>query len=226
MIRDAACRWCFLIFVMASVGCLPSTRVIKNPGPDDSGVRFYRPKPYLFVQPMVDRTGTPVDGFVTIDTVTLPDFSEEYSIQIRSGFGTNETRVTLADGWRLEGLNVDLDSSTDENLEAVADLVGLVPTLTSGRDGEGGTPVRASNVPLGYYEAVISRGPDCQKRLYGFRYVGFMPYAACPLESAGVEPTHCFGGDVFALTFERGEMVFRPLHQIAEVPVGNDRVTE
>ena len=75
--------------------------------------------------------------------------------------------------------------------------------------------VRASNVPLGLYEAVVSTGPDCKKRLYGFRYVGFMPYAACPLESCGVEQTSCCAGDIYGLVMEAGVMVFRPL---AEVP--------
>ena len=216
MIRMTVC----LAMLGLLAGCLPSTKVYKNPGDQDHGVRFYRPKPYLLIKPMLNRAGDPVDGYVTIDTVMMPDFSEEYSIHVRSGLGTNETRITLADGWRLDGLNVDLDSSTDENLKAFADLVKLVPTLTSAGADAGSISVRASNIPLGYYESVISQGNDCKKRLYGFRYVGFMPYASCPLESCGWEQTDCYDGGVYALVFENNSMAFRPLHEIAR---GGDR---
>ncbi len=214
MIRTTQCLLRLAMLALLA-GCLPSTKVYKDPGENDRGVRFYRPKPYLLVKPMVNRAGDPVDGYVSIETVMLPDFGEEYSIHVRSGLGTNDTKITLADGWRLDGLNVDLDSSTDENLEAMADLVKLVPTLTSGADETGKMSVRATNVPLGYYESVLSRGHDCKKRLYGFRYVGFLPYASCPLESSGWEPTDCFSGDIYSLVFEDNAMVFRPLHAVA-----------
>lgn len=206
----------FMTLVASVAGCLPSTKVYKNPGDRDRGVRFYRPKPYLMVKPLVDRAGQPVEGYVSIDTVMLPDFGEEYSIHVRSGWGTNETRISLADGWRLDGLNVDLDSSTDENLRAVADLVKLIPTLTSAADDATRVTAKAANVPLGYYESVVSRDRDGRKRLYGFRYVGFLPYAACPQESCGWERTDCYSGQVFALVFERDSLTFRPLHEVSD----------
>lgn len=81
--------------MLAGLGCTPRTFVRKNPGPKDCGVRYYRPKPYLMVKPAVDRNGAPIPGFVSIETTVLPDFSEEYSIHIRSGLGNNKTSITL-----------------------------------------------------------------------------------------------------------------------------------
>jgi hypothetical protein len=205
-----------LMLLVPAGGCLPRTTVHKNPGADDCGVRYYRPKPYLMVKPMTDHGGLPVDGHVQLEQVILPDFSEEYSIHVRSGLGTNDTEISLEDGWNLTALNVDIDSQFDENLKAVADVIEAVPRATAAAIPA--TPsmvVRATNIPLGLYEAVVSTGADCKKRLYGFRYVGFMPYATCPLESCGLEQTSCCTGDIYGLAMEEGVMVFRRLDEIA-----------
>jgi len=205
-----AAMLCFL------AGCLPSTRIVKNPGPCDDGLRYYRPKPYLLVQPMLNKAGEPVEGFVHLEQVTLPDFSEEYSIHIRSGLGTNETEVELADGWRLESLNVSIDSNFDENLRAIADFAEAIPTLTAaGDDDQSRMAMPASNVPLGYYESVVSAGCDGKKRLYGFRYVGFMPFAACPVHTSGSEVRSCYDDQIYGLVFDGQQMSFAPLHEIA-----------
>jgi len=206
-----------LVLLPLVAGCLlPRTTVHKHPGPGDLGVRYYRPKPYLFLKPMTDRDGLPVDGYVSIEQVTLPDYSEEYPIHVRSGLGTNDTEIRLEDGWNLTALNVSVDSQFDENLKAVADVIEAVPRATaSGREALPAMAVRATNVPLGLYESVISTGPDCKKRLYGFRYVGFLPYAPCPVESCGVEQAACCASDLYGLVFESGTMVFRPLGQLS-----------
>jgi hypothetical protein len=199
-----------------TAGCLPSTRIVKNPGDRDRGVRYYRPKPYLMVKPLINKLGEPVAGFVSLEQVVLPDFSEEYSIHVRTGLGTNDTQIKLTDGWRLDSLNVDLDSNFDDNLSAIADIARAVPGLTAGNDDDkSNMPVPASNVPIGYYESVISKGCDGKKRLYGFRYVGFMPYSACPLESCGSERTSCYDGQVYGLVFDGKQMEFQLLHDVA-----------
>ena len=98
----------------------------------------------------------------------LPYFSEEYSINVRSGIGKADVSFKLDDGWNLTELNQNLDSQFDENLSAVADVVkavgGVIPTGGAGFAEGGYQPekitrkwvVQATNVPLGYYEAVIS----------------------------------------------------------------------
>ncbi|MCA9258593.1 MAG: hypothetical protein KDA61_05315 [Planctomycetales bacterium] len=207
------------VVAITSVGCVPRTFVRKNPDDCDRGIRYYRPKPYLALRPLVNKNGEPVAGHVQISLEYLPDFSEEYSIHIRSGLGINNTSVTLDQGWNLTALNVELDSQTDENVKAAAALLGEVGGITkTGGGAESAFAVPAENVPLGYYEAVI--GETCgKKQLYGFRYVGFMPYASCPLTACGTpQPYECQSDacQLYGLVFnEKGAMTFRPLGPLA-----------
>ncbi len=196
-------------------GCLPRTTVVSNPGPHDKGIRYYRPKPYLLVRPV---DGPVAGGQVAIELQYLPDFSEEYSIHVRSGFGINATRVTLEDGWNLVAIEQELDSRVAEQISAIGDLLdsvgNIVPTAKKGAAPEARMVVPATNVPLGFYESVIGRGPDGRKRLYGWRYVGFAPFQACPLESGGADCQPCETAFLYGLVFRNGVMTFEPLSEI------------
>lgn len=200
--------------ICINTGCTPRTIIKKNPGSKDCGVRYYRPKPYLMIKPAVDDGGKPVPGYVSIEVTTLPDYSEEYSIHIRPGMGSNNTQITLKDGWNLTNLNVDVDTQLDETLGAMADVISAVPTPTGG-GRESAVTVRGINVPLGLYEAVISRD-KCTKRLYGFRYIGFLPFSPCPLEMNGCHEYPCEAAPMYGLVFDQTEnvMVFKPLLEI------------
>lgn len=211
-----------IIMLLLGVGCTPRTIVRKNPGPEDTGVRYYRPKPYLLIQSKAVQEGPELrhDKYVQISLEYLPDFSEEYSISVRSGLGTNKTSIKLADGWNLTEINQDLDSQFDENVKAIGDLLeavapgGIVPTAQPKS-----TPTRmvvaATNVPLGYYEAVINRRPDGKKQLYGWRYVGFYPFQSCPIAVAGSECVDCQSPLIYGLVFRHGVMTFEPLQTVA-----------
>jgi hypothetical protein len=147
----------------------------------------------------------------------LPDFSEEYSIRVRAGLGSNQTNIALKDGWNLTQIDQKLDSQFDETIKAVADLVGKLPIPTAAQPRAAGVPkivVRATNVPLGFYEAVVGCGADGKKRLCGWRYVGFHPFASCPGLpcAAGL-----MAGDplpIYALVFQRGAMTFQPVDYV------------
>ncbi|MFN7733639.1 MAG: hypothetical protein ACK5OB_17210 [Pirellula sp.] len=225
----------------SAIACTPRVRVLANPTPHDKGIRYYRPKPYLLVssgvaevavsekEKTVTTKSTPDPRYVNIQLVYLPDFEEEYAIDVRSGFGTADVAIKLEDGWNLTELNQKLDSQTDENLKAISELVGAIGKLpTPTAQGESNsksltdaTPsctVRASNVPLGYYESVLGRDARGRKRLYGFRYVGFLPYANCPQSMAGFECNTCETADLYGLVFENEAMVFRRLSDIQNLP--------
>jgi len=211
---------CLLLLV---TGCMPRTVVRQNPGPHDTGIRYYRPKPYLLVQPTPVNEGAEVrhDKYVQISLEYLPDFSEEYSIDVRTGLGRNKTSIKLADGWNLTEINQELDSNFDENVKAVGDLLksvapgGIVPT--AGEHARGPSMVvSATNVPIGFYESVIGRGPDCKKRLYGWRYVGFYPYSPCPLGASGTDCVDCHMAGVYGLVFREGVMTFEIIQDIAQ----------
>lgn len=214
--------FCFVPFFLTACA---TTNVKKNPGPHDHGFRYYRPKPYLLIQPTLPGTADKFapDELVSISLAWLPDFSEEYSIRIRAGMGTNKTTFKLQDGWNLTEVNVDIDSKFAENVKAFGELIkavapkGFLPT-PSANEGQPATAekfvVRATNVPMGYYESVVGKGPDGVKRLYGWRYLGFAPYANCPLEPSGVECADCESQILYGLVFANGVMSFQPLNQI------------
>lgn len=206
-----------LLMLVSHLGCAPRTMVKKNPGPNDAGVRYYRPKPYLMVKPAVDRNGNPLPGYVSIETTMLPDYSEEYSIHIRPGLGNNNTSITLDSGWNLTKLNVEVDSQTDEKIRALAEVASGIPTggLGSGLDLR--VDVKGVNVPMGLYESVISHD-GCQKRLLGFRYVGFLPFAQGVVEGTGGGMMVYEDPLLYGLVFDKeaNVMVFKLLHEIPE----------
>ncbi|MFO0914890.1 MAG: hypothetical protein U0795_18165 [Pirellulales bacterium] len=232
MNRTVGC-WISLV-LFAVVGCTPRVMVRPNPGPETPGIRYYRPKPYLLITPLVVERSkkdsaaiTPflADEFVTIELQYLPDFAEEYAIDIRAGLGTNKTEVTLKDGWNLTGLTTDLDAQADENIEAMAGLIrsiGSLPQLSAierpaGNDDKVSAIVRATNVPLGFYEAVIGRDACGRKQLYGWRYVGFQPFNGCPTTVSGQESTQCNDFDTYGLVFDNGVMTFKQLGVIRQL---------
>lgn len=223
--------------IVMQIGCTPRVNVVSNPGPHSKGFRYYRPKPYLLITPIgatvavktaenTTTTSTQSDEYVNIELEYLPDFSEEYAIDVKTGLGTAEVSFKLEDGWKLTEMNQKLDSQFDENVSAIADLVragGEVIRPTG--EGDGGLraanetkrwAVRATNVPIGYYESVISRDPGCKKRLYGWRYVGFAPFNGCPTDVMGLDLAACDdpNGPIYGLVFENGAMTFKRLNAI------------
>lgn len=153
---------------------------------------------------------------VQIKLQYLPDFTEEYSIQVDPGLGIAEVGVTLQDGWNLVSINQKLDSNFDDNVKAIAELAKTIPALkTSAADSpveSAVATVSATNVPIGYYESVIGRDQCGRKQMYGWRYLGFMPYSTCPLDAHGMECHPC--GDpnaIYGLVFVDGRMAFRQI---------------
>lgn len=223
-----------LLAIMSLVGCNPRTVVTRNPASHVKGVRYYRPKPYLVVlplTPMAEKKGTvvtlkpPSDKFVTIELKWLPDFSEEYALDVRSGLGTAEVNFTLKDGWMLTSITQNLDSQFNENVDAVAKLLGAVaPTgIVGAPQMETMSPplrtakaqVRATNVPIGYYEAILGTDNCGRKQIYGWRYLGFAPYESCALAPTGLARTPCNQLDLYGLVFdEKGTMTFKQLRTI------------
>jgi len=167
----------------------------------------------------------PSDEFVSIQLQWLPDFAEEYAIDIRSGLGVNETELTLENGWNLTSLNTKLDSQTDENITAFANLldsVGSLPGIEraatpSEAGGAQRIVVRATNVPLGYYESVIGCDECGHKQLFGWRYVGFMPFNGCPSRATGSSHHCCHTADLYGLVFDSGIMTFKRLCEVQQI---------
>ncbi len=220
-------RICLILLSSLLVtGCTPRVIVRANPTASDRGIRYYRPKPYLKVEPAevaIEKNQTAiVPGVVRISLVYLPDFSEEYAIDIRSGLGIANVGIKLEDGWNLTEISQELDSQTDENVRAAASLLSavgdVVPTASSSQTtAEATFTVPARNVPIGFYESIIARDSRGCKRLYGFRYVGFIPFANCPMDMGGRQTACCSDPQsaLYGLSFVNGQMVFLPLDEMA-----------
>ena len=85
--------------------------------PYRSGLRFYRPWPYLLVT--ADRNDVP-----QAQVIYLPDLSEEYVIEPKVRLGSVEVKATLEDGWQLTSLGASADPQIAETIDAVSGLIG------------------------------------------------------------------------------------------------------
>lgn len=83
----------------------------------ESGLRFYRPWPYLLVR--ADRSDA-----VQAEIVYLPDLSEEYVVQPVVRLGSVDLDVKLTDGWQLASLGASADPQVAEAIDALASLLG------------------------------------------------------------------------------------------------------
>lgn len=278
-----------LVLLLLSLGLTSCTSVVvrKNPDENDRGIRYYRPKPYLFISPDNGQSGGDKPAFtinqgkelqvqlkqptanlnksnsdittvsfeqedqkkdkvnqsqsnadkknnplalekvkISMQLVYLPDFAEEYSIRMLPGMGIGELNIKLDNGWNLTSVGIKTDQQTDEIIKSTADLVSSLGTAAKGfREDKGannlvddstGIRVYATNIPFGFYEAVIATDPCGKKQLYGWRYIGFMPFQACPTNVCGANTVNCCDPDtIFGMVMEaNGVLVFKQLHQI------------
>jgi hypothetical protein len=236
-------KWRIACTILAMIaGCSPGAYVVKDPGPFNKGLRFYRPKPYVFLQPApapaaaadAAKATTVVDPSSKTYRMTLeylPDFEEEYSIRVRPGLGTAKVNVNLENGWNLTSLTQDLDTKTAENLTAFVNMIKAVapggllatPQAMQKRDFPHGAPyveVSGSNVPIGYYESVLMRDPAGKKQLLGFRYVGFLPFATGP--GAGISCTPEGPAQLYGLVSEKDKLTFKQLPIIESTPTSDN----
>jgi hypothetical protein len=184
-------------------GC-SSIRVIRSPDESDTGVRFYRPKPYLLVTP-----AEPTGRMVNLKLEYLPDFGEEYSAHIRG-----KTSIALKDGWNLVGVN-----TKEAPAEKAAPPLPVAPMELPK------AVVAATNVPMGYYESIFETYGG-KKYLKGWRYVGFTVLgggrpdtchkpAANPKCPDGNHIDGCVYGPLYGLVFFNGVMTLRTVDEVA-----------
>lgn len=223
--------WRLLLLVVLPVlaaGCA-SVTVTKDPGPEDTGVRYYLPKPYLKLEQAKIKVAdseteyTPLPEMVAITFEMLPDYSEEYSVHVRAGVGINNTVLKLDKGWQLKEINCDIQSNFSQNVTEVANAIKAMPfpapKQTESTDSGGKRLAHcaaAHNVPLGYYESVFTPG-DCGKRqLLGWRYVGFAPFVGCPIQATGSQVEDCHRECLYGLVYENKTMVFKRLNALGK----------
>jgi hypothetical protein len=116
-----------ITLTLLGAGCAGvRVRQVTPDKPYTEGIRFYRPHPYLWVT-------KDAKGGLQGTIVYLPDRSQEYVIQIRSGLGTVDSKFTLENGWNLTGLTEARDSKAQEMIKALTgslkDLRGVLPAV-------------------------------------------------------------------------------------------------
>ena len=163
----------------------------------------------------------------------LPDFSEEYAINLKPGLGTGNFEFELENGWNLTSLNAETDQQTDEIIGSISSLIGALSPTPGVLEKSAQNPslnlaqqapappatIYGSNVPFGFYEAVIACDPHGRKQLYGWRYVGFMPFQACPVEPRGAQQVCCDTQDIYGMVFVNGVLQFQKIHDIPTIPI-------
>jgi hypothetical protein len=160
----------------------------------------------------------------------LPDFSEEYAINLKPGLGSGKFDFKLENGWNLTSLNAETDQQTDEIIGSIGSLVGAALPLFGKAANESADKrvqntsecpptIYGSNVPFGFYEAVIACDPHGRKQLYGWRYVGFMPFQSCPVEPRGAQQVCCDTQDIYGMVFVNNVLQFQKIHEIPTMPI-------
>ena len=163
----------------------------------------------------------------------LPDFSEEYAINLKPGLGTGNFEFELENGWNLTSLNAETDQQTAEIIGSIGSLIGALSPTPGVLEKSAQNPslnlaqqapappatIYGSNVPFGFYEAVIACDPHGRKQLYGWRYVGFMPFQACPVEPRGAQQVCCDTQDIYGMVFVNGVLQFQKIHEIPTMPI-------
>jgi hypothetical protein len=209
------------VFAAMLAGC-SSANVTKNPGPDDNGIRYYRPKPYLLVTP-ADATGR----MVKLEVLQLQDYSEEYSIHPK---GRKPPAVALKDGWNLVAVGGPAPPSDKPEPAAAppADPTKLPEYVMA-----------SSNIPIGVYESVFDSNGRGGKYLKGWRYIGTSIYgggdpngidpavlAAQAAQKPSCRPGRPNGGPppgptgsaiqgpLYGIVFFNGAMTFRQIDEI------------
>lgn len=111
-----------LIFFMAGCAGVEIVKITPE-NPNQEGIRFYRPHPYLWVTK--DKEGNLQGTFIW-----FPNKKEEYVIKVKSGIGSVETKLKLENGWNLTEYGEVRDSKIPETINALTgSLKGLAGVL-------------------------------------------------------------------------------------------------
>ncbi|WP_157605443.1 hypothetical protein [Schlesneria paludicola] len=255
---------CLLYIIVLSLGCT-QVLVRKDPSLKDKGIRYWRPKPYLFIGPAGSEpqasakpgdqskggnnetklvqdpdkpTITEVSNFTKVSMTIryMPDYNEEYSIRMTPGLGIGKLDIVLQDGWNLTTVGIQQDQQTAAILNSVAGLISAVhggspaaskdtKNASFNGDSSGGGVEQifdaSRDVPLGFYEPIIATDQCGRKSLFGWRYVGFMPYAGCPVEPCIGTPTvSCDPHELWGIFATKDALRFQRLSEMEEGVIG------
>lgn len=167
-----------LILISVFIAGCASTITARSGG--DTGIPYYLPKPYLLITknltPLVEKTTEKKDekGNTTViehtvepvttnikekdsysfQIIYLPDLTQKHGLEIQSRTGTIKTNITLVDGWKLVGINLDADAKTSDIIKAIGEVIPKLPPITKAVPGE----PEGKEVGLWLYEIKVENG--------------------------------------------------------------------
>ena len=164
-------------------GCASTITAISG---GETGIPYYLPKPYLLITknltPLVEKTiekkdekGNTTAIEHTVEPVTtnikekdsysfqiiyLPDLTQKYGLEIHSRTGTIKTNVTLINGWKFVGLNLDADAKTSEIIQSIGSAITSVISPLENLEKGLAPPVelKEKKVGLWLYEIKVENG--------------------------------------------------------------------
>ena len=113
----------FLLLPFLLLSCARVTVTHVKPGDTSSGVHFVRPRPYL----LVSSQGKELKS----EILWLPDYSQEFTINLVPGLGRSNLNLKLKDGWMLAELGGETDSRLVETASAFGNVLEAAKTASS-----------------------------------------------------------------------------------------------
>jgi hypothetical protein len=84
-------------------------------GPDSPGLHFFLPKPYILFwweRSITVKSGTVLSSVVPrFQVIYLPDRSQRYTVKQHALLAKGDFAYTLRDGWRLDAINGEVDTT-------------------------------------------------------------------------------------------------------------------
>lgn len=99
--------------------------------------------------PTVKQNDPPDRDVFSYQIIYLPDTSEKYGIKISRGTGTFSSKISIVDGWKFVGINLETDSKTAETIkgigQAMRDLASLATMFRAELAREGDREASGEN---------------------------------------------------------------------------------
>ena len=158
--KKSICATIVGLIILAFIGCAP-VKFNTNPGlTENTGLKYYTVKPFLFVEK------DPVNGSITKATVVyLPDLVNPQYIVVKGGIGSKKIDLKLADG-SINTFGLDSDTKIPESLNALASLISKGTTAVTDLSAmKVIPPAAAASIITELYEVFMSPAGTTVKKV-------------------------------------------------------------
>lgn len=169
-------------FILSGCASTITATPCKESGND--GLPYYLPKPYLLIMknltPLAEKITETKDGggkttaierevkpvslnktegdSFSFQIIYLPDLNEKKCLKILSRTGEVKTNITLIDGWKFVGLNLEADAKTSEIIKAISEIIPKIPFEEAKRKKADEDLPKEQKAELWLYEIKVHNG--------------------------------------------------------------------